>query len=174
MHRFSNITGSARPVHILEKMTPSMGFGGQRQQQDMSALPPHPPPPQQQQQQQQQQPPGFKHAREPANFPRQNPSRYETSTLSFNIPFSSTLSGPEPDDVIHATPNARESWTHPTGSSEGTPVHQLPIHVQNFDNLAALCKRESDAAWEDFRPMSRAQNLDSQLVSRLVASRRLW
>ena len=76
--------------------------------------------------------------------PRQALPGFNTLHLSFNIPFSSTLAGPEPSDVIHATNGALVKWSHPDGTELGTPTHKLPVHAQNVDNLRNLCQEVSD------------------------------
>lgn len=69
-----------------------------------------------------------------------------TLTLSFNIPFSSTLAGPDPDDVLHSTEGAFERWTFPEGTVEGTPIHKLPVHANNVESLRNLCAQISDGS----------------------------
>ncbi|KAB8336793.1 hypothetical protein FH972_021102 [Carpinus fangiana] len=132
MHK---ITGSAR--HGWERMTPNMGFGMQRQQPD---LPPH-----------LQQPgpgPGPMRHQTPSatSLSRQQASQhYSPLSLSFNVPFSSNLPGPEPADVLHSTPGAFERWTHPEGHND-EPVHNLPVHAGNVENLSALCQVVSESS----------------------------
>lgn len=65
-------------------------------------------------------------------------------TLSFNVPFPANLAGPEPDDVIYASPGAFKRWTHPEGTAEGTATHKLPVHAQNIENLRVLCRQMSE------------------------------
>ena len=125
MHK---ITGSAR--HGWEKMTPSMGFGNQRQQHEMPPMPPA----------------AIKQARDTLSGARQTAPHYNTLNLSFHVPFSSTLPGPEVDDVIHATPGAFDRWTHPLGTDESTPNHKLPVHVGNVENLRGLCRQMSETS----------------------------
>jgi hypothetical protein len=67
-------------------------------------------------------------------------------TLSFNIPFSSSLPGPAVDDILHATPGASQRWLHPDGTAEGTPVHKLPVHARNVEQLRELCKQLSEGS----------------------------
>lgn len=135
MHKISNFTGSAR--HGWEKMTPSMSFGMPRQQPD---LPPHLQP------QQQAGPTAMRHqTRDAAAMPRQARQTYTPLSLSFNVPFSSGLPGPDPLDIIHATPGAQARWTHPQGH-ESEPVHQLPVHAGNVENLSALCQAVSESS----------------------------
>ena len=69
-----------------------------------------------------------------------------TVTLSFNVPFSSNLPGPEVEDVIHASPGALQRWTFPEPILEGTCIHQLPVHVANLDALRLLCRRITESA----------------------------
>jgi hypothetical protein len=64
--------------------------------------------------------------------------------LSFNVPFSSNLAGPDPDDIMWASPGAKARWTHPEDTAEATPTHKLPVHAQNVDNLRNLCRDVSE------------------------------
>lgn len=133
MHKIQGLTGSAR--HGWDRMTPSaINFGMQRQQ-----------------------PPDSITAQTPASnlFPkrasdiaptRQTAPRYNPLNLSFNVPFSSNLGGPDVDDIIHATPGAFDRWTHPEGADEDTPIHLLPVHVENVENLKSLCRHMSDSS----------------------------
>ncbi|MCJ1309249.1 hypothetical protein MMC25_002907 [Agyrium rufum] len=68
-----------------------------------------------------------------------------TYYLSFNVPFSSNLAGPEPDEILHASLDAFEKWTHPEGTEEGALVHQLPAHVRNVENLRKACRSMSES-----------------------------
>lgn len=129
MHKISSFTGSAR--HGWDKMTPSMGFGTQRQHEV----------------------PGISPAAAPAKtrsdappIPRQTAPRHNPLNLSFNVPFSSNLAGPEVDDIIHASPGAFVRWTHPEGTPEGTPNHKLPIHASNVETLRAMCKQMTESS----------------------------
>lgn len=131
MHKISSVR------HGWEKMTPSMGFGSQRQAQPQPDIPGLAPP---------------QKAR-PDTLPtqRQSVSRTSLISLAFNVPFSSTLAGPDPEDVIHSTPGAFEKWTHGDETIEGVPIHKLPIHVENVETLRAKCKKmaiESDGRLE--------------------------
>jgi hypothetical protein len=65
-------------------------------------------------------------------------------TLSFNIPFSSNLDGPELDEILHASPGALERWQHVEGIPSDAPVHRLPVHVQNVENLRNLCNEVAE------------------------------
>lgn len=60
--------------------------------------------------------------------------------LSFNVPFSSNLTGPDVDEIIHASPDAHQRWTFPEGTEEGTPTHKLPVHANNVEQLRRLCR----------------------------------
>ncbi|OAX78418.1 hypothetical protein ACJ72_07275 [Emergomyces africanus] len=122
MHKITNFTGQAR--HGWERMTPT--FGMSRPHQDMSnqALRrPHGPP--------------------PITVP---PGVDTTVTLSFNVPFSSNLAGPDPEDILHSSPGAFQRWTFPEGTPEGTPIHKLPVHTNNLDALRKLCRNVSESS----------------------------
>lgn len=132
MHKISNLTGSAR--HGWEKMTPSMNFGMQRQPQqphDQLPLPAAP---------------SSKRAIDVAPT-RQTAPRYNPLNLSFNVPFSSNLAGPDVADIIHATPGAFDRWTH-SGDADELQLqnHHLPVHVENVENLRNMCKQMSEAS----------------------------
>ena len=60
--------------------------------------------------------------------------------LSFNVPFASNLPGPDPDEILHASPKAVERWTFPEGTEEGAPIHKLPVHHGNVEQLRRLCR----------------------------------
>lgn len=77
----------------------------------------------------------------PPNGPA-NPQEPSNVTLAFNVPFSFTLAGPHPDDILHGSPGAAQRWTHPAaGISPSTPpVHKLPVHVENLEQLRKFCK----------------------------------
>lgn len=116
MHKISN----------FGRMTPA-AFGMSRFHQDM---PPQPQP-----------------LRRPQPSPNIVPppsSEASLVNLSFNVPFASHLPGPERDDVLHSSPGALQRWTFPAGTTEGTPVHQLPVHLQNEERLRGLCRYMSD------------------------------
>lgn len=83
----------------------------------------------------------------PPNMPS-TPQEPSTVTLSFNIPFSSNLAGPSPDDIIHASPGGAQRWTHPAAaiSQSSPPVHKLPVHVENLEQLRRLCKGLGEAS----------------------------
>lgn len=119
MHKISNFTGQAR--HGWERMTPT--FGMSRPHTDMAFRRPHGAP------------------------PMTPPSSIDpTVNLSFNIPFSSALAGPDVEDVLHASPNALQRWTFPEGTPEGTPVHQLPVHTSNVEGLGRLCRQITESS----------------------------
>lgn len=69
-----------------------------------------------------------------------------TVNLSFNVPFSASLAGPDPDEIIHSTPSSFERWTFPEGTPEGTPIHKLPVHANNVDALRKLCRQISETS----------------------------
>lgn len=114
MHKISNFTGQAR--HGWERMTPT--FGMSRPHTDMAFRRPHGAP------------------------PMTPPTSIDpTVNLSFNVPFSSTLAGPDVEDVLHASPGALQRWTFPEGTLEGASVHQLPVHTNNVEGLQRLCRK---------------------------------
>lgn len=55
------------------------------------------------------------------------------------MPFSSTLAGPDREEIIHATPDALRRWCFPEGTPEGTPTYHLPAHTENVEHLRRLC-----------------------------------
>ncbi len=114
----------------MEKMTPSIGFGGQRQQHDIPPVPSS----------------STKRSSDATPLPRQTAPRHNPLNLSFNVPFSSNLPGPEVDDIIHGTHGAFDRWTHPEGTEEGTPNHKLPIHAGNVEALRSMCKKMSESS----------------------------
>jgi len=118
MHKISNFTGQAR--HGWERMTPA-AFGMSRFHQDMSSPQP---------------------LRRPQGSPGIVPQPSTDSSpvnLSFNVPFASNLAGPEPEEILHSSPGAFQRWTFPADTLEGTPIHKLPVHVQNEERLRSLC-----------------------------------
>jgi hypothetical protein len=124
MHKISNFTGQAR--HGWERMTPA--FGMSRPHTDMSNS---------------QQPP----LRRPHGAPPVTPpsgSADTTVNLSFNVPFSSNLAGPDPEDILHSSPGAFQRWTFPEGTEEGTPIHKLPVHANNVETLRKSCRQLSE------------------------------
>ena len=60
--------------------------------------------------------------------------------LSFNVPFASNLPGPDVEEILHASPKAVERWTFPEGTEEGTPIHKLPVHHGNVEQLRRQCR----------------------------------
>jgi hypothetical protein len=139
MHKITNFTGSAR--HGWEKMTPSAGFPFSRSSHD---LPVSAPPPQ---------------MKRPSTGGAAPPSIQPGSqvTCSFNVPFASQLTGPDPAEVIYASPGAMARWTHPDGTAPDTPPHKLPVHVQNVENLRNMCKNMTEQS-------------EGQLVATVVSS----
>jgi hypothetical protein len=124
MHKISNFTGQAR--HGWERMTPT--FGMSRPHADMSA-------------------PAQSLRRPHGAPPLTPPSTVDpTVNLSFNVPFSSSLAGPDVDDVLHASRDALQRWTFPEGTPEGTPIYQLPVHVNHVDTLRRLCRQVSESS----------------------------
>lgn len=73
-------------------------------------------------------------------------SEYSVVNLSFNVPFASSLPGPELEEILHASPGAVQRWTFPAGTAEGTPISKLPVHVQNEDRLRGLCQYISESS----------------------------
>ena len=67
-----------------------------------------------------------------------------TVNLSFNVPFASSLAGPDIDDVLHSSPGALQRWSFPANVEEGTPIHKLPVHAQNVESLRRLCQQITD------------------------------
>ncbi|PKX99158.1 KH domain protein [Aspergillus novofumigatus IBT 16806] len=122
MHKISNFTGQAR--HGWERMTPT--FGMSRPHTDMTS-----------------------HTlRRPHGAPPMTPPTGidPTVNMSFNVPFSSTLAGPDIDDVIHASPGALQRWSFPEGTPEGTPVYNLPVHASNVESLRRLCRQITESS----------------------------
>lgn len=68
--------------------------------------------------------------------------------LSFNVPFNSTLPGPDKDDVLYSSYGAFQRWTHPDGATGEIPHHALPVHTRNVENLRSLCKQISESSGE--------------------------
>lgn len=90
----------------------------------------------------------------PVTAPMKRPSTSASSpviapgtivNLSFNVPFSSNLPGPEVEDVLWASPGAFDRWTHPEGTAPDTPRWKLPIHQQEVDDLRSLCGHISES-----------------------------
>lgn len=123
MHKISNFTGQAR--HGWERMTPA--FGMSRPHADI---------------------PASQSLRRPHGAPPLTPPTPvdPTVNLSFNVPFSSNLAGPDVEEVLHASPGALQRWTFPEGTPEGTPIHQLPVHVNNVETLRRLCRHVTESS----------------------------
>ena len=81
-----------------------------------------------------------------ANIVNSGHSEYTIVNLSFNVPFASSLSGPDPDEILHASPGAVQRWTFAAGTPEGTPIYKLPVHVQNEERLRGMCQFMSDSS----------------------------
>jgi len=125
MQKLSNITGQAR--HGWEKMTPA-AFGMGRPNIDNGTVPP-----------------AAKRAMAPAPMSPLTPAETMVN-LSFNVPFSSNLTGPNPEEILHASSGAYQRWTHTEGTEEGIPTHRLPVHTRNVEQLRKLCKTIGDAS----------------------------
>ncbi|KAI4162461.1 MAG: hypothetical protein LQ342_003876 [Letrouitia transgressa] len=120
MQKFGNFAGQAR--HGLEKMTPSgfmsrpnIDLGPQPMKRPLGATPISP------------------------MTPTDN-----MVNLSFNVPFASSLSGPDPDEILHASPDALHRWTFPDGTELPVPTHKLPVHSNNVESLRRLCRMMSE------------------------------
>lgn len=124
MHKISNLTGSARLG--WEKMSPSsLGMSSRPNMDASSASPPI--------------------KRPLAGNPVTPVTPADTTVnLSFNVPFSSNLAGPDPEDILYASPGAIDRWIHPEGTEEGTPTHKLPIHANHVEALRKLCREISE------------------------------
>lgn len=108
-------------------MTPSMGFGMSRSHNDLPVTTP------------------IKRPSGASAVPPAIPPGTQVN-LSFNVPFSSNLAGPDVDDIMYASPGAKARWTHPEGTAEGIPNHKLPVHAQNVENLRNLCREMSESS----------------------------
>ena len=123
MQRFSNITGQAR--HGLEKMTPAGLMSSRPMPMDLPISQPvkrH-----------------VNHVNGSQPMSPMTPSEGIVS-LSFNVPFASNLPGPDVDQILHASPKAIERWTFPEGTEEDTPIHKLPVHNSNVEQLRRQCR----------------------------------
>ncbi|KAL4747621.1 hypothetical protein BDW72DRAFT_182308 [Aspergillus terricola var. indicus] len=122
MHKITNFTGQAR--HGWERMTPTFGMSRPHAEMASHSL------------------------RRPHGAPPMTPPTGidPTVNLSFNVPFSSTLAGPDVDDVLHASPKALQRWSFPEGTPEGTPIHQLPVHTSNVEALRILCRQITESS----------------------------
>ena len=124
MHKISNFTGQAR--HGWERMAPA-GFGGMsRMHQDMNTPQP------------------LRRPQTSSSGGPQSPSDSSPVNLSFNIPFSYALAGPEKEEILHASPGASQRWTSPPTAADDVPTHKLPVHMQNEERLRTLCQYLSD------------------------------
>lgn len=66
--------------------------------------------------------------------------------LSFNVPFSSSLPGPDANEILHASPDALQRWTFPDGTDPTSPTYKLPVHINNVESLRRLCKIVSETS----------------------------
>jgi hypothetical protein len=124
MHKLSNFPAQAR--HGWEKMAPSTGFPFSRSNHEMPVSAP------------------IKARPSTAtSAPPVIPPGTQVN-LSFNVPFSSNLAGPDPDDIMWASPGAKARWTHAEGTAEAMLTHKLPVHAQNVENLRNLCRDVSE------------------------------
>ncbi|KAI9829332.1 MAG: hypothetical protein M1819_006395 [Sarea resinae] len=125
MHKITNFTGTAR--HGWEKVSPA-AFGMSRPHMDMPAVTP----------------PG----KRPMNGPPLSPATAADNAinLSFNVPFSSNLAGPDLEDVLHASPGAIQRWTFSDGTDEDTSSHRLAVHAANVEALRRLCREISESS----------------------------
>jgi hypothetical protein len=124
MHKISNFTGQAR--HGWERMPAAFGMSRQ----------PHT------------EMPGSQSMRRPhGQSPVTPPTPADaTVNLSFNVPFSSTLAGPEVEHVLHSSPGAFQRWTFPESTAEATPIHKLPVHSNNVETLRRLCRHIGESS----------------------------
>lgn len=123
MQKFGNFAGQAR--HGLEKMTPS-GFMS-RPNMDLGIAQP---------------------MKRPIGTTPISPMTPSDAVvhLSFNVPFSSSLPGPDPNEILHASPDALQRWTFPEGTEPATPTYKLPVHLNNVESLRRLCKILSETS----------------------------
>ncbi len=121
MQRFSNITGQAR--HGLEKMTPAGLMSSRPNQMDLPIVQP------------------IKRPSLTNSQPITPLTPVDTVVnLSFNVPFASSLIGPDVEEILHASPKALERWTFPEDTDEEAPIHKLPVHHQNVEQLRRFCR----------------------------------
>ncbi|KAJ8604874.1 hypothetical protein MRB53_041650 [Persea americana] len=131
MHNIkSTFAGSNRHLPWSDKSTPSTAFGMPRHQQEIPRVAQ----------------PSVKPAVAAVVAPQISPPKSNTLSLAFNVPFTSTLAGPDVDDIIHATPGAFARWTHQAGIEENASTHKLPVHVGNVENLRTLCRQMSESS----------------------------
>lgn len=128
MHKFSNFTGQAR--HVWDKSAPAMGFGMSRSHQDMPVQQP------------------IKRSMTSHSSSSPGPGSNAIVTLSFNVPFNSSLAGPDRDDVLYSSYGATQRWCFAEAEEAETdsediqrPTHELPIHVQQIEDLRSLCEQ---------------------------------
>ncbi|KAL8777940.1 MAG: hypothetical protein Q9203_003141 [Teloschistes exilis] len=123
MQKFGNFAGQAR--HGLEKMTPS-GFMS-RPNMELGISQP---------------------IKRPMGATPISPLTPSDSIvhLSFNVPFSSSLPGPDPEEILHASPDALQRWTMPESADSTTPTYKLPVHLNNVESLRRLCKALSEGS----------------------------
>lgn len=72
----------------------------------------------------------------PPNLPLPDATIY----YAFNVPFASDLAGPDTEDILHANRDAVLRWTHPAEAPDDVPVHELPVHVTNLNQLHHICR----------------------------------
>ncbi|ETS83735.1 hypothetical protein PFICI_05611 [Pestalotiopsis fici W106-1] len=68
-----------------------------------------------------------------------SPAADSTIHYAFNVPFASDLAGPNTEEILHATGDSVERWTHPGDAPDDVPVYDLPVHAQNVTNLRNMC-----------------------------------
>jgi hypothetical protein len=69
-----------------------------------------------------------------------------TIYYSFNVPLADDLAGPDTEDILHATDDAVDRWTHPAEARDDVAVHELPVHAQNLATLREMCSKITMAA----------------------------
>jgi hypothetical protein len=106
--------------HWSERMGP--GFGMSRPNVNMAAISPQP---------------KMTHAASPISPPTAADALIH---YSFNVPFASDLAGPNVEDIVYASPESIDRWTHPADAPDNVPIHDLPVHANNVANLRRLCK----------------------------------
>ncbi|KAL3418367.1 KH domain-containing protein [Phlyctema vagabunda] len=108
--------------HWSERMGPGFGMG--RPNMNMNAIP----------------------SQQQKNSPIMSPAPAESIIhYSFNVPFASDLAGPNTEDILYATADAIQRWTHPEDAADDVPVHELPVHATNVAQLKLLCKELTNA-----------------------------
>lgn len=106
--------------HWSERMSPAFGMPSR------NAMPPMPPPHQK-----------IAHQGAPTIPPQATDSFIY---YTFNVPFASDLTGPDTEDILHATADAVLRWTHPEEAPDDVPVYELPVHTENLNKLRQTCK----------------------------------